>query len=188
MQSESLYHSLVSGHANPCLLADELRAGAGGSGPRLTLPVPLTITSPSGCLAPVCCQLSLGLSGQVCVPPPCLSCRGGRRGGSVPHQHLRKLLFPVQPSSLLPHPHPKVPLPTASPRRDTQPGSDTQPSSRQLPRRRHCRLPVSLGSRHCLGGDGRSLGGHGSSGFLGGLQSPARGAGLATGCSGRGMW
>ena len=84
MQSESLFHSLVSGHANPCLLADELRAGAGGSGPRLTLPVPLTIASPSGCLAPVCRQLSLGLSGQVCVPPPCLSCRGGR-GGVVSH-------------------------------------------------------------------------------------------------------
>ena len=145
MQSESLYHSLVSGHANPCLLADELRAGAGGSGPRLTLPVPLTIASPSGCLAPVCRQLSLGLSGQVCVPPPCLSCRGGRGGGSVPHQHLRKLLFPVQPSSLLPHPHPKVPLPTASLQRDTQPGG------RHLPHRRHCRLPVCLGPRHLPG-------------------------------------
>jgi len=32
MQSESLDHSLDGGHANPCLLANELRAGAGGSG------------------------------------------------------------------------------------------------------------------------------------------------------------
>ena len=78
MQSESLDHSLDSGHANPCLLADELRAGARGSGPQLTLPLPLTIASPLGCLAPVRCQLSLCLSGPVCGPPPCLSCRGGR--------------------------------------------------------------------------------------------------------------
>ena len=145
MQSESLFHSLVSGHANPCLLADELRAGAGGSGPRLTLPVPLTIASPSGCLAPIRRQLSLSLSGLVCGPPPCLSCRGGRGVGGGPHQHLRKLLFPVPPSSLLPHSHPNVPLPTASPRCNTQPGG------RHLPCTPHCRLPVSLGSRHPLG-------------------------------------
>ncbi|KAM7224957.1 hypothetical protein CapIbe_022934 [Capra ibex] len=103
MQSESLDHSLDSGHANLCLLANELRAVAGGSGPRLTLPVALTIASPSGSLLPVCCHLSLGLSGPVCGPPPCRSCHGGWGG---PHQHLCKLLFPEQPSSLRPPPPP----------------------------------------------------------------------------------
>ncbi|XP_070641137.1 uncharacterized protein [Bos indicus] len=45
----------------------------------------------------------------------------------------RRLLFPVQPTSLLSHPHPAVPLPTASPQRNAQPGG------RHLPHRHHCR-------------------------------------------------
>ncbi|KAG5194226.1 hypothetical protein JEQ12_020587 [Ovis aries] len=104
MQSESLDHSLDSGHANPCLLANELRAGAGGSGPRLTFPVPLNHRQPIGvfaaCLLPS--QPRSQWAGLRAAPLPFLS-----RGG--PHQHLRKLLFPEQPSSLRPPPPPLGP-------------------------------------------------------------------------------
>ena len=128
----------------------------------------------------------------------------------------RRLLFPVQPTSLLSPPPPCGP--TANSVSSAQRSARRPPSSPQTSLQDdHCLARLSCHVCHrgarldprwqgeswwwggprpqspwgpsiCLRGDGRSRGGHGSSGFLGGLQSPSRGAGLATGRSGRGMW
>ena len=82
MQSESLDHSLDGGHANPCLLANELRAGAGGSGPRLTFKLHLPSPAHQGLSRLDCGQLSFVLGGPVCGPPPHHSCCGAYTSNS----------------------------------------------------------------------------------------------------------
>ena len=136
MQSESLYHSLVSGHANPCLLADELRAGAGGSGPRLTFKLHL----PSPALQVLSC-LYTAISASVVVgqsaghPLPFLSWG--------PHQQLHRLLFPVQLTSLLPTPQ------LCSPRCQQRLLHDSQLGGCHLPRGHHCRSIAIWHSLSC---------------------------------------
>ena len=79
--SQSLDRSLDGSHANPCLLANELRAGVGGSGPRLTLPAPPTAANPSESFPPV--QPSQPRpGGPVCGPPSWSSCCGAYTSNS----------------------------------------------------------------------------------------------------------
>ena len=153
----------------------------------------------------------VGRSAGLPPPPPALTIPVV---GPTPATH--RLLFPGQPTSLLSPPPPCGP--TANSVSSPQHSAGRPPSSPQTSLEDdHCLARLSCRVCHrgarldprwpgeswwrggprpqspwgpsiCLRGDGRSRGGHGSSGFLGGLQSPSRGAGLATGRSGRGMW
>ena len=131
LQSESLDHSLDDGHANPCLLANELRAGAGGSG-RVD-PSSSTYRRQPIRVFPA---LSAASSASVLV---------GRSAGHPltipvvgPTPATRRLLFPVQPTSLLSPPPPWGP--TANSVSSAQRSARRPPSSPQ----------TSLQDDHCL--------------------------------------